>query len=265
MNLHNTLSGRVEPFAPAEAGEVRMYVCGPTVYGRAHIGNFRSFVATDLLRRTLRYKGWRVKEVMNLTDVDDKIIHFASQAGKDLRSFTEPHIRSFDEDRATLRMESPELVPRATAHIPDMIGLVQKLVDRGHTYAADGSVYFKISTFPGYGRLSRLDVAGIRRLVIKNELVPVICGAAFKNKGVQPLLDSVIDYLPSPIDIPDIQGSDPEKIPMSDRIVTQIIPVRFVVQAVSDLLERLGLGDRASLSDPRPHNIRWLELLFGAL
>jgi len=162
MNLHNTLSGRVEPFAPAEAGEVRMYVCGPTVYGRAHIGNFRSFVATDLLRRTLRYKGWRVKEVMNLTDVDDKIIHFASQAGKDLRSFTEPHIRSFDEDRATLRMESPELVPRATAHIPDMIGLVQKLVDRGHTYAADGSVYFKISTFPGYGRLSRLDVAGIK-------------------------------------------------------------------------------------------------------
>src|SRR5439155_9690244 len=100
MNLHNTLTGRVEPFAPAEAGEVRMYVCGPTVYGRAHIGNFRSFVATDLLRRTLRYKGWRVKEVMNLTDVDDKIIHFASQAGKDLRSFTEPHIRSFDEDRA---------------------------------------------------------------------------------------------------------------------------------------------------------------------
>ena len=101
MNLHNTLTGRVEPFAPAEAGEVRMYVCGPTVYGRAHIGNFRSFVATDLLRRALGYKGWRVKEVMNVTDVDDRIIQLGKQSGQDLRSFTAEHIRSFDEDRAT--------------------------------------------------------------------------------------------------------------------------------------------------------------------
>jgi len=162
VNLHNTLTGRAEPFAPAESGEVRIYVCGPTVYGRAHIGNFRSFVATDLLRRTLRYKGWRVKEVMNLTDVDDKIIHLASQAGQDLRGFTEPHIRSFHEDRATLGMETPELVPRATDHIADMIALVQKLSERGHTYVADGSVYFKIATFPAYGKLSRLDVSGIK-------------------------------------------------------------------------------------------------------
>jgi len=162
VNLHNTLAGRVEALAPAAPPELRMYVCGPTVYGRAHIGNFRSFVATDLLRRALRYKGWRVKEVMNVTDVDDKIIHLASKAGKDLRSFTAEHIRSFEEDRAALRMEIPEAVPRATDHIPDMIGLVQRLIDRGHTYTADGSVYFKISTFPEYGRLSRLDVSGIR-------------------------------------------------------------------------------------------------------
>jgi cysteinyl-tRNA synthetase len=162
MNLHNTLSGRVEALAPEQPPELRMYVCGPTVYGRAHIGNFRSFVATDLLRRALRYKGWRVKEVMNVTDVEDKIIRLASQAGKDLRTFTAEHVRSFDEDRTTLRMEQPELLPRATDHIPDMIGLVQRLIDRGHTYAADGSVYFKIATFPEYGRLSRLDVAGIR-------------------------------------------------------------------------------------------------------
>jgi cysteinyl-tRNA synthetase len=162
MNLHNTLTGRVEALAPAQPPELRMYVCGPTVYGRAHIGNFRSFLATDLLRRALRYKGWRVKEVMNVTDVDDKIIRLASQAGTDLRRFTAEHIRSFDEDRTTLRMEQPELLPRATDHIPDMIGLVQRLIDRGHTYAADGSVYFKIATFPEYGRLSRLDVAGIR-------------------------------------------------------------------------------------------------------
>ena len=162
MNLYNTLTGRVEPFAPAEAGEVRMYVCGPTVYGRAHIGNFRSFVATDLLRRALRYKGWRVKEVMNVTDVDDKIIHLATKAGQDLRSFTAEHVRTFDEDRAALRLETPEYRPRATDHIPDMIDLVERLIARGHTYASDGSVYFKISSFPQYGRLSRLDVAGIK-------------------------------------------------------------------------------------------------------
>ncbi|HEY2940959.1 MAG TPA: cysteine--tRNA ligase [Vicinamibacteria bacterium] len=162
MNLYNTLTGRVEALAPAQPPELRMYVCGPTVYGRAHIGNFRSFVATDLLRRVLRYKGWRVKEVMNVTDVDDKIIHLASKAGEDLPTFTTGHIRSFEEDRAALRLETPEFRPRATDHIPDMIDLVQRLIARGHTYATDGSVYFKISTFPRYGRLSRLDVTGIK-------------------------------------------------------------------------------------------------------
>jgi cysteinyl-tRNA synthetase len=159
MNLHNTLTGRTEPFAPADPPEVRMYVCGPTVYGRAHIGNFRSFVATDLLRRTLRYKGWRVREVMNVTDVDDRIIQ---KAGQDLRQFTAGHIRSFEQDLAAMRMERPEVVPRATDHIPEMVRLVERLIARGHTYSADGSVYFKISTFPEYGRLSRLDVAGIK-------------------------------------------------------------------------------------------------------
>jgi len=162
MNLYSTLSGRADPFGPAEGGEVRMYVCGPTVYGRAHIGNFRSFVATDLLRRTLRYKGWRVKEAMNITDVDDRIIQLATKAGQDLRTFTAEHIRSFDEDRAALRLETPEFLPRATDHVPEMIDLVQRLIARGHTYTADGSVYFKISTYPRYGRLSRLDVAGIK-------------------------------------------------------------------------------------------------------
>jgi cysteinyl-tRNA synthetase len=162
MNLYNTLSGRPEPLAPEKHGEVRMYVCGPTVYGRAHIGNFRAFVATDLLRRTLRYKGLRVKEIMNVTDVDDKIIQLAARAGQDLRTFTAEHIRSFEEDRAALRLETPEHLPRATDHIPDMIALVERLIARGHTYTADGSVYFKISTFPAYGKLSRLDVAGIK-------------------------------------------------------------------------------------------------------
>jgi cysteinyl-tRNA synthetase len=162
MNLHNTLSGRVEPFAPEAPPEVRMYVCGPTVYARAHIGNFRTFVATDLLRRTLRYKGYRVNEVMNLTDVEDRIIRFAADAGQDLGSFTSPHVAAFDEDMAALRIERPEVMPKATEHVPEMVGLVSALIDRGHTYSADGSVYFRIASFPDYGKLSRLDVSGIK-------------------------------------------------------------------------------------------------------
>jgi len=162
LSLHNTLTGKVEPFEPANPPEVRMYVCGPTVYGRAHIGNFRSFLATDLLRRTLRYKGWRVKEVMNLTDVDDRIIQLAAEAGSDLETFTAGHIRSFREDMATLGMEEPEVVPRATEHIPEMVDLVSRLTASGHTYTVDGSVYFRIASFPEYGRLSHLDVEGIK-------------------------------------------------------------------------------------------------------
>jgi cysteinyl-tRNA synthetase len=162
LRLHNTLSGEVEELVPERPPELRMYVCGPTVYGRAHIGNFRSFLATDLLRRALRYKGHRVKEVMNITDVDDRIIQLASQAGQDMRSFTAEHVRSFEEDMVTLRMERPEVVPRATEHIPEMIELIARLIERGHTYTADGSVYFRISSDPTYGELSRLDTAGIK-------------------------------------------------------------------------------------------------------
>jgi cysteinyl-tRNA synthetase len=162
LRLHNTLSGKVEPFAPERASEVRMYVCGPTVYDRAHIGNFRTFVATDVLRRTLKHLGFRVREVMNLTDVEDRIIRFAQEAGTDLRGFTERHIAEFEADMAQLRMERPEVFPRATDHVADMAALVSRLSERGHTYIVDGSVYFRISSFPEYGRLSRLDVAGIK-------------------------------------------------------------------------------------------------------
>jgi cysteinyl-tRNA synthetase len=162
LRLYNTLLGQVEPFVPERPPEVRMYVCGLTVYSRGHVGNYRTFLATDLLRRTLEYKGFRVNEVMNITDVDDRIIHLAQEAGSDLASFTADHIRSFGEDRATLRMEEPERVPRATEHIPEMIELIARLIERGHTYTADGSVYFRISSFPEYGRLSRLDAAGIK-------------------------------------------------------------------------------------------------------
>jgi cysteinyl-tRNA synthetase len=162
LRLHNTLHGRIEEFAPEKPPEVRLYVCGPTVYNRAHIGNFRSFVATDLLRRTLKYKGWQVWEVMNITDVDDRIIQQAVAAGQDLATFTSPWIAAFWEDMATLRLEQPEVVPRATDHIKEMIALIEHLIARGHTYAVDGSVYFRISTFPEYGRLARLDVSGMK-------------------------------------------------------------------------------------------------------
>jgi cysteinyl-tRNA synthetase len=162
FSLYNTMSGRVEAFTPLDPPRVRMYVCGLTVYSRGHVGNYRTFVAVDLLRRTLRYKGYDVSHVMNITDVDDRIIKLAAEAGVDLTAFTAPHIQSFREDMGTLRMETPEVVPRATAHIPEMVSLISRLIERGHTYEADGSVYFRISSFPEYGRLSRLDVAGIK-------------------------------------------------------------------------------------------------------
>ncbi len=162
LRLFNTLTARLEDFAPEKPPEVRMYACGPTVYNRAHLGNFRSFVATDLLRRTLRYKGWRVLEVMNITDVDDRIIQQALAAGQDISTFTAPWITAFFEDMDTLRLERPEVIPRATEHIPEMIALIERLTARGHTYTAEGSVYFRISSFPAYGRLARLDFAGMK-------------------------------------------------------------------------------------------------------
>jgi cysteinyl-tRNA synthetase len=162
LRLFNTLTGRVETFAPQNPPDVGMYVCGLTVYNRGHIGNYRSLVASDLLRRTLRYKGYRVKEVINITDVDDRIIQQAQAAGKTLSDFTAEYIRAFDEDMGRLGMERPEVMPRATDHIPEMVDLISRLTAREHTYAADGSVYFRIASFPGYGKLSRLDVGGIQ-------------------------------------------------------------------------------------------------------
>jgi cysteinyl-tRNA synthetase len=162
LRLFNTLTAKVETLSPIVPPEVTFYACGPTVYNRAHVGNFRSFLATDVLRRTLKHLGYRVREVMNVTDVDDRIIQKAQEAGKDLDTFTAQYILAFEEDMATLRVERPEHMPRATQHIPDMIALIERLQARGHTYDADGSVYFRIASFPEYGRLSRLDVAGIQ-------------------------------------------------------------------------------------------------------
>jgi cysteinyl-tRNA synthetase len=162
LRLYNTLSGEVEPLEPLHPPEVRFYVCGLTVYGRGHVGNFRTLVASDVLRRTLRYLGHGVREVMNITDVDDRIIERAQAAGKNLEDFTAEHIRGFEEDMATLGLERPEHVPRATEHIPEMIDLISRLIARGHTYTAEGGVYFRIASFPEYGRLARLEVSGLQ-------------------------------------------------------------------------------------------------------
>ena len=162
LKLHNTLSGRIEEVVPRESGIIKMYVCGPTVYSRAHIGNFRTFVATDVLRRTLKFLGADILEVMNITDVDDRIIQLVSAGQTNIEDFTEGPTKAYLEDMATLRMETPEVLPKATEHVPEMVALIEKLMARGHTYTVDGSVYFRIASFPSYGGLSRLDVSGIK-------------------------------------------------------------------------------------------------------
>ncbi len=161
--LYNTLTRAVEPFAPADGRCVRMYTCGPTVYNPAHLGNFRTFLFEDLLRRSLALRGWSVEQVMNLTDVDDKIIIRASAQRKTIREVTDPVVEIFHAHRAFLRIQPAEHYPRATDYIPQMIALVERLVERGVAYQADDqSVYFAIDKFPGYGRLSRLDTREIR-------------------------------------------------------------------------------------------------------
>jgi cysteinyl-tRNA synthetase len=158
FRLFNTMTRSVEPFAPADGETVRIYSCGPTVYNPAHLGNFRTFLFVDLMRRTLRLRGWKVRQVMNLTDVDDKIIRRAHEQKKKIREVTEPVTKIFQEDREYLRIEPAEAYPKATDYIPQMIDLVARLIERGVAYVADDkSVYFAIDRFPEYGRLSRLD------------------------------------------------------------------------------------------------------------
>jgi cysteinyl-tRNA synthetase len=158
FRLFNTLTRRVEPFAPVDGHTVRMYTCGPTVYNAAHLGNFRTFLFEDLLRRVFRLAGWQVEQVMNLTDVDDKIIRKAQAEGISITQVTEPYTALFHQDRHYLRIEDAERYPKATEHIPEMIALVERLVANGVAYIAeDGSVYFAIDRFADYGKLSQLD------------------------------------------------------------------------------------------------------------
>ena len=163
VRLHDTLSGELQALDPLETGHVRIYSCGPTVYGPAHVGNFRSFLFADVLVRYLRWRGYRVTWVMNLTDVDDKIIRGATAEGIGIEALAARHIEGFLADAATLRMTTPDVLPRATAHIHQMVELVGTLLERGNAYRTDdGSVFFRISSWAAYGRLARLDPDAMR-------------------------------------------------------------------------------------------------------
>jgi cysteinyl-tRNA synthetase len=162
LRFYNTLTRSLDEFQPLEPGRVTMYACGPTVYQLPHIGNYRTFLFNDLLHRYLEWKGYQVRFVMNLTDVDDKTIDAARRQGCSLEEFTAPIIRGFFDELDTLGVRRADVYPRATRHIREMVHLIQRLIERGHAYQADGSVYFDISSFPQYGRLSRIDLAEIK-------------------------------------------------------------------------------------------------------
>jgi cysteinyl-tRNA synthetase len=163
FRLYNTLTRSIETFEPEDGKTVRMYTCGPTVYKPAHLGNFRTFLFEDLLRRVIALRGWKLVQVMNLTDVDDKIIKSASEQGIKITDVTTPVERTFNEDRHFLRIQDAEFYPKATDHIPEMIAIVKRLVERKLAYKADdGTVYFAIDKFKGYGKLSRLDTREVK-------------------------------------------------------------------------------------------------------
>ena len=161
LRLYNTLSGKIEEFQALHDNQVRMYACGPTVYDYGHIGNFRTFVAVDVLRRFLRQSGFHIRHVMNITDVDDKIIRNAARDNVSVKEYTAKYEKAFLEDAAALGIEQPILV-RATDHIEEMAKFISALQQKGFAYRADdGSYYFRIAKFPTYGKLSKKDFAGM--------------------------------------------------------------------------------------------------------
>lgn len=160
LSFFNTLTRQLEEFHPLEDGKVRMYVCGPTVWNFAHVGNFRTFIFADVLRRYLKFKGYDVTHVFNLTDIDDRIINEAAKKGVSIDEFTAPYITAFWEDFDALGMERPEVTPRATQHIPEMTEIIAKLLENGKAYESDGSIYYRITAFPDYGKLSRINFSG---------------------------------------------------------------------------------------------------------
>ncbi len=162
IRFYNTLTRKKEVFEPITPGEVRMYSCGPTVYNYAHIGNFRAYLFADLLRRHLKYRGYKVTQVMNVTDVEDKIIRTCRETGESLPSLTERYTQAFIEDLDTLGIERAEHYPAATHHIDDIVALIKRLREAGHTYEVNGDIYFRLSTFPEYGKLSHHKIEALQ-------------------------------------------------------------------------------------------------------
>ena len=162
LKFYNTLSRQEEEFQPIDGNKVRMYICGPTVWNFAHIGNFRTFIFGDVLRRYLKFKGYDLTHVFNLTDIDDRIINEAAARNISIDEFTAPYIQYFWEDFDALGNERPEVTPRATHHIAEMIDFISKLLANGHAYESDGSIYYRITAFPEYGKLSKINFSGNR-------------------------------------------------------------------------------------------------------
>ncbi len=160
LKFRNTLSGKIEEFSPMNEGEVRFYYCGPTVWDYGHIGNFRSAVAADIVRRYLEFKGYKVTHVMNITDIEDRIIAKSQEAGLNIDDYTAKYIEALWEDADALGCKRPEIVPRATRHIPEMVELIERLLAKKHAYRSDGSIYYRIRSFPEYGKLSKINFAG---------------------------------------------------------------------------------------------------------
>ena len=162
IRVHNTYSGKLEAFVPLKPNEVKMYTCGPTVYDYAHIGNFRTFIFQDILRRFLKLRGFKMHHVMNLTDVDDRIITNAAVAGVSIREYTEKFVQAFFDDCKTLSVEAPEHWIRATDNIDVMVALIQRLQKNTYTYDSEGSIYYRIAKFKDYGKLSKIDLSGMQ-------------------------------------------------------------------------------------------------------
>src|SRR3954464_4624563 len=150
LRFRNTLSGKIEEFHPLNEGKSRLYYCGPTVWDYGHLGNFRSAIAVDIVSRYLRFKGFNVTHVMNITDVEDRIIAKSQEAGLSIDDYTAKYIEALWEDFDALGCERPEIVPRATRHIPEMVTLIEKLLASGHAYRSDDSIYYRITSFPEY-------------------------------------------------------------------------------------------------------------------
>ena len=162
LRLHNTLTGTKDAFQPLTPGQVGMYTCGPTVWNFAHVGNLRAFLFYDLVRRHLQVSGYRLTHVVNLTDIDDRILDQAKHAGVTIGKYVKPYVAAFFEDMAALRAQQAEHYPRATEHIPEMIEMISVLIEHQYAYIADGDVYFRIASFPSYGALSHIDRSGLK-------------------------------------------------------------------------------------------------------